>query len=52
MVFSMCASMGDSSLRGVEFCSITRLNVAISRAETLAGVVGNRANGWYPSPRE
>ena len=44
VIFSMCASTGDSSPRGVEFLfNRNRLNVAISRAETLAVVVGNPA---------
>ena len=44
MIFSTCASTGDSSTRGIEFLfSCNRLNVAISRAQTLAIVVGNPA---------
>ena len=44
VIFSMGASTGDSSPRGVEFLfNRNRLNVAISRAETLAIVVGNPA---------
>jgi uncharacterized protein len=40
----MCASSGDSSPRGVEFLfNRNRLNVAISRAETLAIVVASPA---------
>ena len=40
VLFSMCASSGDSSSRGIEFLfNRNRLNVAISRAETLAIVV-------------
>ena len=43
VIFSMCASSGDSSPRGIEFLfSRNRLNVAISRAETLAIVVAVR----------
>jgi uncharacterized protein len=42
VVYSMCASSGDASPRGIEFLfSKNRLNVAISRAQTLAVVVGN-----------
>jgi uncharacterized protein len=42
VIFSMCASSGDASPRGVEFLfSRNRLNVAISRAETLAIIVAN-----------
>lgn len=44
VIYSMCASSGDASPRGIEFLfSKNRLNVAISRAQTLAIVVGNRA---------
>jgi uncharacterized protein len=40
----MCASSGDASPRGIEFLfSKNRLNVAISRTQTLAIVVGNPA---------
>lgn len=40
----MCASSGDSSPRGIEFLfNRNRLNVAISRAETLAIVVASPA---------
>jgi len=42
VIFSMCASSGDASPRGIEFLfSRNRLNVAISRAQTLAIVVGS-----------
>jgi len=42
--FSMCASTGDSSPRGVEFLfNRNRLNVAISRPRRWAIVVGNPA---------
>jgi hypothetical protein len=44
VLYSMCASSGDASPRGIEFLfSKNRLNVAISRAQTLAVVVGNRS---------
>jgi uncharacterized protein len=44
VLFSMCASSGDASPRGIEFLfSRNRLNVAISRAETLAIVVASPA---------
>jgi uncharacterized protein len=44
VIFSMCASSGDSSPRGTEFLfSRNRLNVAISRAETLAVIVASPA---------
>lgn len=44
VIYSMCASSGDASSRGIEFLfSRNRLNVAISRAQTLAVVVGNPA---------
>jgi predicted RecB family nuclease len=44
VLYSMCASSGDASPRGIEFLfSKNRLNVAISRAQTLAVVVGNQS---------
>lgn len=44
VIYSMCASSGDASPRGIEFLfSKNRLNVAISRTQTLAIVVGNPA---------
>jgi uncharacterized protein len=44
VIVSMCASNANSSLRGLEFLlSKPRLNVAISRAQTLAIIVGNSA---------
>jgi predicted RecB family nuclease len=44
VLYSMCASSGDTSPRGIEFLfSKNRLNVAVSRAQTLAVVVGNRS---------
>jgi predicted RecB family nuclease len=40
VIISMCASDGDASMRGLEFLlSPNRLNVALSRAKTLALVV-------------
>jgi uncharacterized protein len=42
VIFSMCASSGDVSPRGVDFLfSRNRLNVAISRAQTLAIVAAS-----------
>jgi hypothetical protein len=42
VIVSMCASAGDTAPRGIEFLfSRNRLNVAISRAQTLAIVVGS-----------
>jgi uncharacterized protein len=41
VILSMCASTGDPSPRGIEFLfNHNRLNVAISRAQTMAIVVG------------
>ena len=41
VIVSMCASAGDGSPRGIEFLfSPNRLNVALSRAQSLAIVVG------------
>ncbi len=42
VIVSMCASSGESLSRGIEFLfSKNRLNVAISRAQTVAVVVGS-----------
>jgi uncharacterized protein len=44
VIFSMCASSGESSPRGIEFLfNRNRLNVAISRARTLAVLVASPA---------
>jgi superfamily I DNA and/or RNA helicase len=44
VIFSMCASSGDGSPRGIEFLfSRNRLNVAISRAQCLAIIVASPA---------
>jgi uncharacterized protein len=49
VILSMCASTGDSSPRGIPFLfSRNRLNVALSRAETLAIVVANPALARTP----
>ena len=41
VIVSMCASSGDASPRGIDFLfSPNRLNVALSRAQSLAVVVG------------
>src|SRR6185503_15045809 len=42
VILSMCSSAGDASPRGIDFLfDKNRLNVAISRAQSLAIVVGN-----------
>jgi len=42
VIYSMTSSEGDSSPRGIEFLfSGNRLNVAISRAQILAVIVGS-----------
>ncbi len=42
VIVSMCASQGESSPRGIEFLfNRNRLNVALSRARSLAIVVAN-----------
>jgi len=44
IIVSMCASSGDGLARGIEFIfSKNRLNVALSRAQSLAIVVGSPA---------
>src|SRR5438876_295451 len=44
VIVSMCSSAGDASPRGIDFLfDKNRLNVAISRAQCLAIVVGNSA---------
>lgn len=42
VILSMCSSSREDSPRGMEFlCDPNRLNVAISRAQALAVVVGS-----------
>jgi predicted RecB family nuclease len=42
VILSMCASNGEASARGVEFLfNLNRLNVALSRAQSLAIAVGH-----------
>lgn len=49
VIYSMCASSGDASSRGIEFLfSKNRLNVAISRAQTLAIFVGHPSLAHTP----
>ena len=45
VILSMCASQGDASPRGIDFLfNKNRLNVALSRAQSLAIVVANPAH--------
>lgn len=42
VILSMCASNGEASARGIEFLfNLNRLNVALSRAQSLAVAVGH-----------
>ncbi len=49
VIISMCASRGDDSPRGLEFIlDKNRLNVAISRAQSLAIMVSSTALAHSP----